>query len=451
MKKLTSHSTLFALLLTPVASFGQPFFYRTGAYSYQPRFERNCLSTWEVNVQGGGTRKGFEDSNAPGGANATIAATATPATDTEGNNTQSSNVLNLYGWQNFQFLGANITANPGTNVYNQNLDVLDQLPTNGTFGYVQYTGKFSYVEADIYIAQNFCKGFFADLNIPIIHTKMSDVGFTDMSPTTATFPNANDANWQFLTDGGFDNANLVATLALYDLTAADYSKSGIGDIEIYLGWTINKEDICDSIDFLDATIKVGFNIPSGYKKNQDQAFSIAAGYDGHFGVPISFDAALGFLEWVTIGAHVGGTFFTSKTKDYRMKTSALQNGYIKLGKGEAKMDMGNLFDAGAYLKADHIFKGLSLMIGYVYANQASSTLTPTDTVKFPTAIVNTDNMLSKWYSHSLSGIVEYDFAREGKRFNPVIGIFYSQPVAGKRVFNTKTGGGYAGVNVAWDF
>ena len=447
MKKLTSHSTLFALLLTPVASFGQPFFYRTGAYNYQPRFERNCLSTWEVNVQGGGTRTGYESEYAPGGAKSKVIVAPTAPTETHGNNTQNSNVLNLYGWQNFQFLGTNIVGNPGTDIYNQNLVVLDQLPQNGTFGWVQYAGKFSYIEADLYFAQNFCKGFFADLNIPIVHTKISGVGFTDMSPTNAGFPNVNDPNWQFL----INPTNLATTLAEYSLTASDYSKSGVGDIEIYLGWTMNKEDICDSIDFLDATIKVGFNVPSGYQKNQNQAFSLAAGYDGHFGVPVSFDAAIGFLEWVTVGAHVGGTFFTSKTKSYRMKTSVAQNGYIKLGLGQAKMDMGNLFDAGAYLKADHIFKGLSLMFGYVYARQSKSTLTPTNTVQFPTAIVNGDNMLYSWYSHALSGSVEYDFAREGKRFNPVIGIFYSQPIAGKRVFNTKTGGGYAGVNVAWDF
>lgn len=443
MKKLTSYGTLFALLFTPVASFGQPFFYRTQpnlSNLYEPRFERNWLSTWRLSVMGGGTSKGYQSKSAIG-----ADGTVTPPPSSKDAHSKTD-ALNIYGWQNFQFLGANIVNNPGANIYNANLAVLDQLPTNGTFGYVQYAGKFSYVEADFYFAQNFKKGFFAELNIPVVHTKFNNVTFADQSATSG-FPNNQDANWQFL----IDPTNLAATLALYDLEAGDTSKTGVGDIELYVGWTMNKEDLCDSIDFLDTTIKVGINMPSGFKKDQNQAFSVAAGYDGNTGFPIQFDAAIGFFEWFTLEGHVGGTFFVNKTKNLRMVTSAQQNGFIKLGYGEAKRDLGNLFDAGAYLKADHVFKGFSFSIGYVYAHQAKTTLTATDTATYPTAIINTDSMLQKWVSQSLNGVIEYDFAKEGKRWNPVIGVFYSQPVAGVRIFNTKTGGGYAGVNVAWDF
>ncbi len=446
MKKLASHSTLFALLLTPMISFGggnQPFFYRTGYYIYAPRFERDFLSTWQVSVQGGTAKKGYQSNSAIGASGSSIQAATPTGTHTQGDNS-TTDVLNIYGWQNFQFLGANIVGNPGTNIYNTNLAILDQQTTNGTYGYVQYSGKFNYVEADIYIAQNFKKGFFATFNLPIIHTGMKDVEFADMSPSTG-FPNNLNADWQFLLN------NLPATLANYNLAAGDTSKSGIGDIEIYLGWTMNKEDICNSVDFLDTTIRVGVNIPSGFKKDENQAFSIAAGYDGHVGIPISFDAAIGFLEWVTFGAHVGGTFFTSKTKVLRLQTSTAQNGFIKLGYDTTKRDLGNLFDAGAYLKADHVFKGLSLQVGYIYARESKSTLTATDTVTYPTAVINSDSMLLGWHYHSINAEVNYDFAREGRRFNPIIGVFYSQPVAGTRVFLTRTGGGYAGVNVAWDF
>jgi len=438
MKKLTSYGTLLALLITPAVSFGQPLFYRSQpnmSNLYQPRFERNWLSTWQISVMGGGTSKGYQSKSALG-ANGT----AVPTT-TDGH--KSTNALNIYGWQNFQFLGANIVGNPA-NIYNANLAVLEALATNGTFGYVQYAGKFNYVEADIYLAQNFKKGFFAELNIPIIHTKVHDVSYADQSATSGA-PNNQDANWQFLL------ANLPETLAVYGLEASDTSKTGAGDIELYVGWTMNKEDLCDSIDFLDTTIKVGVNIPSGFKKDQNQAFSIAAGYDGNTGIPLQFDAAIGFFDWLTLEGHVGGTFFVNHTKQIRMVTSGQQNGFIRLGLGEAKRDLGNLFDAGAYLKADHVFKGLSLTFGYVYARQSKTTLTATDTATFPTAIINTDSMLQSWQSQSLNGVIEYDFAKEGKRWNPVIGVFYSQPISGTRIFKTQTGGGYAGVNVAWDF
>jgi len=442
MKKIASYSTLFALLL-PTAAFGsqQPLFYRTGPYSYieNNRLERSWLSTINFSVMGGGTSKGYQASDSIGN----TAALSNSNNPIEKN---STNVLNIFGWQNFQFLGANILKNPGTSIYDANLAVLDQLPTNGTFGYVKYDGKFSYIEGDIYLAQNLCHGFFLDMLIPIIKTDIKNVSFTDESTYTG-FPNANDPNWQFL----LIEANLAATLAEYTLTASDYSKHGVGDIVIDAGWTYNKEDVSDSVDFLDVTLKVGVNIPSGFKQNTTQAFSIAAGYNKHVGVPLSFDASVGFLEWLTLGAHVGGTFFASKTQATRMKTSLAQNGYIKLGLGDAKSSLGNLFDAGAYIKADHIAKGFSLSFGYLYAKQSKTTLTPVNTVLFPTAIVNTDTMLLGWHSHQISVQADYDFAKEGRRYNPNIGIFYSQPVAGKRVFRTMTGGGYVGVNVAWDF
>jgi hypothetical protein len=439
MKKITSYSTLFALLLPTAAFGGQSLFFRSSPYPFNltdVRFERSWLSTVNVSVMGGSTKKGYQSSSAIGN--------VTP----DGKEKNKTNVLNIYGWQNLQFLGSNIVGNPGANIYNANLAALAQLPTNGNFGYVQPSGKFDYIEGDIYLAQNLTKGFFLDMNIPIVKTqvKLSEVPLTDESPSTG-FPNVNQAEWQFL----LDPANFAATLALYGLEAADYSHSGVGDIVINGGWSMNKEDVCDSIDFLDVTLKVGVNIPSGFKQNTAQAFSIAAGYNKHVGIPVSFDAAIGFVEWVTLGAHVGGTFFVNKTQELRMQTSTAQNGWIKLGLGDAKSDMGNIFEAGAYLKADHVIKGFSLSFGYLFGKQSKTTLTPTDLVKFPSAVVNNDSMLAGWNSHAISVVADYDFAKEGRRYNPNIGIFYSQPIAGKRVFRTITGGGYVGVNVAWDF
>ncbi len=452
MKKITSYSTLFALLLPAAALGGQSLFYRTSPYPFKltdVRFERSWLSTVNVSVMGGSTKKGYQSSTAIGNGSAAANAAAIAADsdhDLDGNGHNKTNVLNIYGWQNFQFLGANIANNPGTVLYNATLANLDQLPTNGNFGYVQTNGKFNYIEGDIYLAQNLTKGFFLDMNIPIVKLDVDDVAFVDQSPGTG-MPNINNADWQFL----MVPANLTATLAQYGLTAADYSKSGVGDIVINGGWTMNKEDVCDSIDFLDVTLKVGVNIPSGFKQDTAQAYSIAAGYNKHVGIPVSFDAAIGFYEWVTLGAHVGGTFFVNKTQTLRMQTSAAQNGWIKLGLGDAKSDMGNIFEAGAFLRADHVIKGFSLGFGYLFGRQSKTTLTPVDLVKFPSVVVNADSMLGGWHSHAISVEADYDFAKEGRRFNPNIGIFYSQPVAGKRVFRTMTGGGYVGVNVAWDF
>ncbi len=442
MKKFSSHSTLFMLLLSPAlvyGAYGQPIVpYRTGAYVYEPRFERNWLSTWSVTAYGGGTKKGYQVKDALG-------AIVNPSDDDDNKKT---NVLNIYGWQNIELLGTNIVGNPVGNAFNAGLVVLDQSQYPGTAN-IQYSGKFSYAEADFYFAQNFKKGFFVDLTVPVIHLKIHDVTYSNVSTGILTLIDA--GAFADVLAGINPDGSGIALLAEYGiLNAGDWSHTGAGDIQFNLGWTMNNEDF-DCIDFFDTTIRVGVSIPSGFKYDTDQVFSMPSGYNGHVGIPINFDAAVGFCDWVTLGAHVGGIFFVNKTQMTRMKTSAAQNGQIKLGLGEAKSDMGNIFDAGAYLKADHCFKGLSLEVGYLYAKQSRTNLTAVDTITFPTEIINTDSMLESWSFQSINAAIDYDFAKEGRRFNPFIGIFYSQPVAGRGVYRTMSGGGTLGVNVAWDF
>ena len=60
-------------------------------------------------------------------------------------------------------------------------------------------------------------------------------------------------------------------------------------------------------------------------------------------------------------------------------------------------------------------------------------------------------MLKSFYSHSALVGMEYDFADEGKKYNPHVGVFYTRPFAGKRVYQTNTVGGLLGLHVAWDF
>ena len=135
----------------------------------------------------------------------------------------------------------------------------------------------------------------------------------------------------------------------------------------------------------------------------------------------------------------------------RLNTNPNPTGMLKLLTGEAKRSMGPQVDTSAYLKADHIFHGLSIMAGYNFTYKGHDTLTPVDLVTFSTTVVNADPMLKSFYSHSALVGMEYDFADEGKKYNPHVGVFYTRPFAGKRVYQTNTVGGLLGLHVAWDF
>jgi len=418
MKKRFISRTFFviALLLAPSSALGYRHFYRAGPYHSEPRADKNCLTSVDVSVLGGSATKGKNGSKT------------------------KVDTLNIYGLHNMHKLGDGV---PGLNVANIDdaiLINLAALPNNGDFGKLLFTGKFKHIGVNVTFTQNWCDGFFTQAVLPLNKMEVSDIAFTDQSPTTG-ISNINTAEWvQF-------KARFNDILTRHTTTKADTSKTSFGDMELHLGWTYNNET-SNVLDFFDTTIKVGLTLPTGKKANRSEAFSIGSGYE-HVGIPVSFDMALGLYEWVTWGSHVGGTFFLKKTAEHRMQTQADQNGFIKLGKGDAKRDLGNVWDVGTYFKADHVAGGLSLMVGYSFQSQEDTTLEPTDINKFPSAAANSDEMLKKWRMHVIHTAAEYDLSEESCDWNPKVCFFYNHPVSGKRIFNTNTFGGSAGVNFTW--
>jgi hypothetical protein len=417
MKKPFSHGALFvALLMVPMAMFGKKpnskFHNRAGQTAHETRYERNCLSSIEVELMGGRATKGYDGTKA------------------------KVNALRVYGLNDLGMIGTNAHGAPGVGV---NGEILILAGTKGVG--IHYDGKFTMLEANLNYTQNFCKGFFLDINVPIKRLEIKDVAFTraadTLSGTKAT------AMRNLL-------AQLTTAMDAYSLNIADAKTTGLGDIMVSGGWTANNDDI-ENLDFLDTTLKVGVSIPTAKKRDQDKAFELARGHQGNVGVAASFDLGIGFYEWMTLGAHVGGLFFFDKTINMRMQTNKDQSGWLKLLKGDAKVDQGNIWDAGGYLKADHIFKGVSLMFGYNYVHKDKNVLAPVDTVTFEASHVNVDPMLQGWRQHALTVTLEYDMAEEGRRWNPHFSVFYSRPVKGKYIFATDVGGGTAGANIACDF
>ena len=421
MKRFLQKKVLFVAMLAP-AMINGGFIYKpntfTTVYPFsEPRYTRNGLTTFDVQVFGGFTSNGY---NAAG---------------------KTSNILEIYGNYDIAELGIGSISNPQSNNYNAILADLygSGVNASGT-GNLSYSGKYTSVEADIYIAQNFCHGLFLDLIIPIRRVQVKDVTYTDIS----TGPDTQSIEWLTTL------ANLNNIFAQYNLNAGDYKKSGIGDLLLFLGWAYSNTE-CEALDFVDTTIKVGISMPSAAKKNEDYAFAIPLGYDGHVAFPIYFDAAIGMFDWLTAGVHLDGVFYTSRSKLMRLNTNPNQTGMFKLLEGEAKRSMGSQVDVSAYLKGDHLFHGLSILAGYNYSYKGHDTLNPVNPVSFSPSIVNVDPTLASWDSQSILIGAEYDFADEGKKFNPHINLFYTRPLAGKRVYKANNVGGTVGLHVAWDF
>ena len=401
-----------------VIGYHTPQFYRANYFFGEARFEKNWLSSIDFDLGGGSTKKGRDL------------------------NHKKSKLLDIYGTYNMHVLGNGVPNKDLSTVEDAILEALSLVPGRTTFGHLSFCGKFQTFEGSLALTQNVKRGFFFELNVPFSYLKISDTSFKDLSPTDDIFPNINTVEWQaFL--AAFDSI-----LTKYNLSKDDTSSFGLSDIGFLFGWTQNYQDT-EVLDFVDSTIKIGILAPTGKKKDETKVFSLDHGYEGHIGFPLSFDLGFGAYEWLTIGGHFEAILFLDTTKCLRMQTDVNQSGMIFLAEDEASIKRRANWEAGAYLKGDHVYKGLSFIFAYSYASQNKQKLDPKDCTIFSPDIVNENQMLKGFNMHTLNFIVEYDFTKEDRRVGPRISFFYNVQVAGQRTFDTNIGGGAIGLDINW--
>jgi hypothetical protein len=353
-------------------------------------------------------------------------------------------LLNVYGPQDMRLLGQNVPFKDLNTQEDLALELLGRLPCRDGFAQLSFGGHFSIQEANLFFIQNFYNGVFLWAHIPIRQLQLCNINFKDQSPIDSEFPNINTPQWQMVLNL-FDQI-----MARYNMSLAGFNKKGIGDTTVMLGWANNYEET-DECDYVDFDASVGVLFPTGKQKNENRAFDMPLGYNGHFAIPISFNLSFGAYDWLTVGGHADALFFLKSCRSIRMNTTCEQSGFIKLACGRAQINPGNIWNASVYAKADHFAKGLSLLTGYTFSAQQRTTIYPFDTTLFNSTIASSNSMYGCWNMSTVHFIAEYDFTCPENMFGPRIGVFYNWNVAGQRVFATSVGGGYLGLDIAWCF
>lgn len=411
-------------------AYDNAHFYRATNFLYEPRIERGYLSTLEFIIHKGSTDKGRNRFH-----------NTVPLFDT-------------WGLSNMHELGKGVPKDL-SNVYDLILNDLSMIPSRcldkycctcsapQEFATYSISGEFDIIEGIFDVIQNFHHGIYAEVYVPMRKMRINEICRCDNSPQDTICPNINTPLWQT-----FKN-NFDKILAHHDLTFDNVSVSGVGDISLLLGWARSFQKI-EVLDFVDLDLSFGVLIPTGAEINPNQVFSIPLGYDGHLGAIINAEFAFGAFDWLDIGAYFNTIVFGSKTKCVRIKTSPFQSGVIKLALAESTISKGTQWQAGGYIKFDHFARGLSFLFGYSFANQNGDEINPCDPEKFSPAIASSDAMIQGWKMHTLCFGLEYDFAKKGSQFSPRIGINYNYIAGGKQIFLTNTGGGFFGLDIAWD-
>ncbi|MCK4517645.1 hypothetical protein KAT92_02635 [Candidatus Babeliales bacterium] len=222
-----------------------------------------------------------------------------------------------------------------------------------------------------------------------------------------------------------------------------WSKSGIGDVIVALGWQRDfAQQQKEYLKNVRVNASAGISIPTGEKKDENQSFSLPLGNDGAWGIPMSLGLDLDFVYNFRAGFELDffGLFDTTRT--YRMKTFRQQTDFLLLHKGEATKSQGATWRFHLFGQAKRIVKGFSALIGYEFLKHDEDRLSP-KSYDFSYHIVNSAESLHEWNVHNFVFELGYDPFGQNSKFavKPHMSFFYKMPVTGKRVITTPTFGG----------
>jgi hypothetical protein len=414
---------LVILIMLSVAAqikgFCDIHFYRAVPFFKEPRLERPWLSSFDIWIGGGRTTKSHD------GDKSKVA------------------LFDLYGVHSMQSIGDGICKD-FTNRLDNLIIKLSLLNSAPEFATLSLEGTFTNIEAGLRYTQNFIKGLFLECYVPIRSLKVHNIEFVDLSAHN-TYPNANDPYWILF------KKELPTIMTQHGLSIDEWKEHGIGDVALLGGWTLSHQDTKE-IDFVDITIQSGVTLPTGKKQDPSFAFSLPFGYNKHWGIPLHMICAIGAYEWLTVGISLDTLFLLSKTdQELRMKVSPQQSSILLLNSGKAHVHPGTIWSVAPFFKADHVIRGLSLSIGYTYAHQKTTFVTPCNMALFSYAVVNTDERFAGFTLHTLHVAAEYDFTQQSWHCGPRIGLTYNHQMSGKRCFKTYLASINGGLEVAWDF
>lgn len=311
-----------------------------------------------------------------------------------------------------------------------------------TFGSMDIQGTLSLIEFLPTLIQNLSHGFFISLTVPIEDLTIKNINFVDLSTPKCAGPDISFARWQRTI------ARLNENIAHYGTCIQPWSNKGLGDIQLLAGWGLNYEDI-EILDYIDFTITTGVNFPTGKLANPTATFSLPLGYNGHWAIPLIAYGSLGALDWLTIGMRAGALWFFDKTYCMPMKTATTQNGWVRLARGNARVNKGTIWHLEEYIKLDHIVENLSFIIGFGHDRANATCLRPCDTQTFAPEIVNSDELLKSWSMNRFHCVLEFDMATYQHPHRPRLSFTVDKAFSGKRMLKTSVFGTYIGVDLEW--
>ncbi len=341
------------------------------------------------------------------------------------------------------------------------------LPT-GNNGKIDITGKFETHDLGIELTQFIKYGFFGQVYVPFREVKIDHLGYK----------NKGDAQVNGVAVAQFfqSTQNFDAVLKEHGMKpfATPFKKSGVSDVSVTLGWQGYGKIGSEWIMNLGGRLQAGVVLPVAGELDKTYVAAVPLGYNGDIGFTAHGSGEINIFDWISVGAYAGGIIFLEERKTVNMRTHEDQSGWLRLGKGFAKVEQGTLWDAGGYVRLSALIPGLSIFCGYSFTRQEATTvrvqdpnfkvmLTRLNTNVAPVvvqlmesteqgdkdAIVNADPRLQAWETHVVHVGVTFDLG--WKNLRPRLQVEYSHPFDGQLTFKTPVFGGTIGLQFGLGF
>jgi hypothetical protein len=413
--------TLFSCLIiegTHAISY-YPFFYRTKPIAHEPRIAKKWLASVEPYLRGGHALKGYDCLH------------------------NRVYPLGIYGDENMHAIAEGVPEC----VLDRNPDGIintlwQKTPVQSCFGTIEPRGKIGSAEFLLPFTQNLARGFFLSLTLPIRRVSISNMTYKDRSTPDSAGRTIDYIKWQ-----SFSN-ELCENLARYGTNIGCTRNSGIGDMQLYLGWAYNYEQTT-CIDFIDFTVALGINLPTAKAACAHTPYQLPLGYEKHVGLPLFVAFSCGVFDWLTAGLQGGALWFFDKTRIMPLKTSPDQRGWIRLAQDYARVKKGTIWHIDGYLKADHVINNFSLTLGFSYDHAQKTRLNLCNQSSYNHTLVNSDARHQSWTMTSLHFTIERDFASFTHPYAPRVGFTIDTSLTGKRALKNTMFGAFIGCDIDW--
>ncbi len=302
---------------------------------------------------------------------------------------------------------------------------------DGVRGHFCVNGDLRVDAALLYAHYAFDHDWFVSVYLPIYRMELKDVVWCEQTKDV----DAQDFIVKdCLTNDFFNNVCKLGN----GLSLCGWDRKGVGDLTFLLQWQRNFHQMRSSLRNVQLNFRLGTNIPTGLREDEDKILAFPFGYNGAMGVLFGGGLEVSLGRYFKYGLDVELLHLFGNTRCRRIKTHRDQTELLLLKKTDVYKDWGLTQQFNLHILGHH--KGFKLLLGYQYRRHADDFLSVV-CEDSSDEIANTAVSLQDWTMHH--GIVNASYSPEWDpdRAKPYISLYARIPFNGKRtVLETMIGG-----------